>query len=179
MQIDNPERGFSFKTDAPLDLRLNQASGKTAAERLLRLLAPGMILTVSGGTTVAAVAQAMPAGPQIPVRVLPARGGVGMAVETQAGTLAAEFARALGGTYSLVHLPDAVPPEALKELMKLPEIGEPLKALKLKQNVLIASITHGAQTEIPNGESCFRQGDSMVVVTSGRGVIRQINDIFQ
>ena len=37
MQIDNPERGFSFKTDAPLDLRLNQASGKTAAERLLEL----------------------------------------------------------------------------------------------------------------------------------------------
>ena len=56
--------------------------------------------------------------------------------------------------------------------------GEPLKALKLKQNVLIASITHGAQTEIPNGESCFRQGDSMVVVTSGRGVLRQLNDIF-
>lgn len=103
--------------------------GRTAAERLLRLLTPDMILTVSGGTTVAAVARAMPSGMQIPVRVLPARGGVGMAVETQAGTLAAEFAGALGGTYSLVHLPDSVPPEALRELMKLPEIGEPLKAL--------------------------------------------------
>lgn len=103
--------------------------GRTAAERLMRLLTAGMIMTVSGGTTVAAVARAMHSGPHIPVRVLPARGGVGMAVETQAGTLAAEFARALGGTYSLVHLPDAVPPEALRELMKLPEIGEPLKAL--------------------------------------------------
>ena len=28
MQIDNPERGFSFKTDGPLDLRLNPKSGK-------------------------------------------------------------------------------------------------------------------------------------------------------
>ncbi len=31
MQIDNPERGFSFKIDGPLDLRLNPKSGKTAA----------------------------------------------------------------------------------------------------------------------------------------------------
>ena len=34
MQIDNPKRGFSFKTDGPLDLRMNQAKGITAAERL-------------------------------------------------------------------------------------------------------------------------------------------------
>ena len=34
MQIDNPERGFSYKTDGPLDLRLNPAAGISAAERL-------------------------------------------------------------------------------------------------------------------------------------------------
>lgn len=34
MQIDNPERGFSFKTDGPLDLRLNPKKGISAAERL-------------------------------------------------------------------------------------------------------------------------------------------------
>ena len=34
MQIDNPERGFSFKVDGPLDLRLNQQKGISAAERL-------------------------------------------------------------------------------------------------------------------------------------------------
>ena len=34
MQIDNPERGFSFKVDGPLDLRLNQTQGISAAERL-------------------------------------------------------------------------------------------------------------------------------------------------
>ena len=34
MQIDNPERGFSFKVDGPLDLRLNPNSGISAAERL-------------------------------------------------------------------------------------------------------------------------------------------------
>ena len=34
MQIDNPERGFSFKSEGPLDLRLNPAKGISAAERL-------------------------------------------------------------------------------------------------------------------------------------------------
>ena len=33
MQIDNPERGFSFKVDGPLDLRLNPNAGISAAER--------------------------------------------------------------------------------------------------------------------------------------------------
>ncbi len=56
--------------------------------------------------------------------------------------------------------------------------GVPLKELKLKNNVLIVSITHGSKTRIPNGESMFHVGDSVVVVTSGRGVLRQLNDIF-
>lgn len=56
--------------------------------------------------------------------------------------------------------------------------GRPLKQLKLKPNVLIASITHGAETEVPNGDSVFCEGDSVVVVTSGRGVLQQLNDIF-
>jgi 16S rRNA (cytosine1402-N4)-methyltransferase len=34
MQIDNPERGFSFKYEGPLDLRLNPGTGYSAAERL-------------------------------------------------------------------------------------------------------------------------------------------------
>ena len=34
MQIDNPERGFSYKVDGPLDLRLDPDHGEPAAERL-------------------------------------------------------------------------------------------------------------------------------------------------
>lgn len=34
MQIDNPDRGFSYKTDGPLDLRLNPKTGISASERL-------------------------------------------------------------------------------------------------------------------------------------------------
>lgn len=34
MQIDNPQRGFSYKVDGPLDLRLNPQKGESAAKRL-------------------------------------------------------------------------------------------------------------------------------------------------
>jgi 16S rRNA (cytosine1402-N4)-methyltransferase len=37
MQIDNPSRGFTFKVDAPLDLRMNPQKGKPAFERLAEL----------------------------------------------------------------------------------------------------------------------------------------------
>lgn len=56
--------------------------------------------------------------------------------------------------------------------------GVPLKNLTPKSNVLVASITHGSVTEIPNGDSVFHQGDTVVIVTSGQNTIRQLNDIF-
>ncbi len=37
MQIDNPERGFSYKTDGPLDLRLNPKRGMPASDRLRKI----------------------------------------------------------------------------------------------------------------------------------------------
>ncbi len=59
-----------------------------------------------------------------------------------------------------------------------PHCGEALKNIKLRSGVLLVSITHGSVAEIPSGESVFHQGDSIVVVTSGRGKLRQLNDIF-
>lgn len=37
MQIDNPERGFTFKSEGPLDLRLNPNAGVPASQRLWEL----------------------------------------------------------------------------------------------------------------------------------------------
>ena len=56
--------------------------------------------------------------------------------------------------------------------------GEPLKQIKLKPNVLLVSITHGAASQIANGDSVFQQGDIVLVVTNGREVLYQLNDIF-
>ena len=56
--------------------------------------------------------------------------------------------------------------------------GEALKSIQLRSDVLLVSITHGSVTEIPGGDSSFQKGDTIVVVTSGRGKLRQLNDIF-
>lgn len=56
--------------------------------------------------------------------------------------------------------------------------GEPLKKLKLRENILLVGINRGDHTEIPNGDSSFEQGDSVVVVSSGATVLIQLNDIF-
>lgn len=56
--------------------------------------------------------------------------------------------------------------------------GEPLKQLKLRSNVLVACIIRGRTTMIPNGDSCFRQGDTVIIVSNGEHKIHQLNDIF-
>ncbi len=43
MQIDNPERGFSFKHDGPLDLRMNPGRGQPASALLARATEPELV----------------------------------------------------------------------------------------------------------------------------------------
>ncbi|MDE6921664.1 MAG: NAD-binding protein, partial [Lachnospiraceae bacterium] len=57
--------------------------------------------------------------------------------------------------------------------------GEPLKKLKIKKNVLVVCIMHGAQLEIPNGDSSFVRGDTVIVVTGADRVLYKLNDIFE
>ena len=61
---------------------------------------------------------------------------------------------------------------------KTPNCGVPLKAMKLKPDVLLASIIHGTTSQIPGGDSQFLPGDRVVVVTSRRGSLQQLGDIF-
>ena len=68
--------------------------------------------------------------------VVPARGGLARAVETQANTLAAEIARKLGGHHRLIHLPDHIDPASKQELMKLPEISEAIDLLQRADVIL-------------------------------------------
>ena len=62
MQIDNPERGFSYKTEGPLDLRLNPDKGISAAERLKNISQDelyGMLLENSDEPHSAEIARAI------------------------------------------------------------------------------------------------------------------------
>ena len=58
-------------------------------------------------------------------------------------------------------------------------IGEPLRSIRLRKNILLVSISHGTEIEIPNGDSTFQVGDSVVVVVGHDTDVVQFNDIFK
>lgn len=51
-----------------------------------------------------------------------------------------------------------------------PVIGTPLAKLNLKKNLLICCITRGEQVIIPRGGDSIQAGDSVIVVSNGRGM---------
>ena len=57
--------------------------------------------------------------------------------------------------------------------------GVPLKNIETKKNILIAGISHKARTEVPDGESSFEVGDTVVVVSGRDEVLYQLGDIFE
>lgn len=71
--------------------------------------------------------------------------------------------------------------EALEFLVdeKTRHIGEPLKNIRTKKNVLIACISHGSKTAIPSGDSVFNKGDTVIVVAKDGTRLLQLNDIFE
>lgn len=124
--------------NADQDAQALRDVGRAAAHRIHKLLQHGTIMAVAGGSTMREVARGMQSGMNMDVMVLPARGGMGSSVETQANTIAAEMAGRLGGRHQSIHLPDNLDIAALQEMMKVPEIAE---ALSLLQNSGL--IVHG------------------------------------
>lgn len=57
--------------------------------------------------------------------------------------------------------------------------GVPLKDLHLKKATLIVCISHNGKTEIPNGDSFFQVGDTVIIVTEAERILLQMNDIFE
>lgn len=104
--------------------------GRAAAHRVHKLLQGGMTLAVTGGRTMSEVAHGMQSASPMNVMVVPARGGMGASVETQASAVAAEIARHIGGHYRVMHLPDNLDASALQEMMRLPEVRETLELLQ-------------------------------------------------
>lgn len=55
----------------------------------------------------------------------------------------------------------------------------PLKNLKIKNNMLLCCIVSDGKIQIPNGDSIFHPGDTVVIANSSGHIIYQLNDIFE
>ena len=122
--------------DADCDDHVLSEVGRNAAIRLRSFLQSGSTLAVTGGGTMRLVAQSIPHSAAMNVMVVPARGGMSGALETQANTVASEMAKKLGGHHRLMHLPDYLDEQALGEMRKLREVEETLALLQRADVVL-------------------------------------------
>lgn len=105
--------------------------GLEAAQYLRSVLKPDDVLAVTGGSTMAAIASKMPnTGGKLPVKVVPARGGLGENVAFQANTIASELAAQLGGTSVMLHVPDRLSEETLQLIVKEPLVQERLQEIR-------------------------------------------------
>jgi central glycolytic genes regulator len=123
--------------DSDTDEAVKKEIARATAKYLYQVLNDGDVLAVTGGTTLAEVAVSFPnfSSPRN-VTVVPARGGLGENVEIQANTIAAEIAKALGGNYRLLHVPDDLGEEALATICEEPKIRELLQLIRSSRIVL-------------------------------------------
>lgn len=113
--------------------------GYRASKVLQEIIKPGQIMAVSGGSTMAAVAEALPTK-NLPITIIPARGGIGERVEYQANVISSVIAEKFHGTYKMLHLPDGLSEESLRILTEMePQIKEILMLSK-QTNIMMFGI---------------------------------------
>lgn len=99
--------------------------GKAAANYVKAIIKDNDIIAITGGSTVKEVVEAFPKINNVSdILVIPARGGMGRKVESQANYLAASLANKIDGTYKLLHIPENVSSEVLEGLLKENQIKE-------------------------------------------------------
>lgn len=103
---------------------------RAAARQIRFLLQDAHVMAVTGGRTVAKTAEAITVAAPMEITVVPAQGGMGGGISTQANTVAERFAQKLGGYYRFLHLPDGLSEAAADELARLPQVREPLELVR-------------------------------------------------
>ena len=127
--------------------------GKACANYVKEILNSNSIIALTGGSTIKEVVEAFPKVNYLSdILVVPARGGMGRKVETQANTLAASFAKKLNGSYKLLHIPENLSPEILDTLLKQHEVSEVIESIQ-NANILIYGIGNAIEMAEKRGAS--------------------------
>lgn len=102
--------------DSDTEPLAKQELGRATVSYLADIIKADVTIAVTGGTTMAAVAEAMVPVENASCMFVPARGGIGEEVDYQANTIAAKMALAEKGNYRLLYVPDPLS-EALYQTM--------------------------------------------------------------
>ena len=94
----------------------------------------------------------------------------------------AQYVRALenkaGAAVSIHSFADGQAEAAEFRVEDGPFCGVPLKQLKLRSGLLLATIARGGRVEIPGGDSVMMPGDTVVAVTAGQNAPGSLGEIF-
>lgn len=122
------------------DITVMKELGKAAAVYLKDCIKDKCIIALTGGSSVKEVIDSMTkiAGLQ-DIMVVPARGGLGRNVETQANTLAANLAKKIGASHKLLHVPDNLSDKAMNTMIEEKDVKEVLDIIH-KANILVYGI---------------------------------------
>jgi central glycolytic genes regulator len=159
--------------DADADPQVLREVGRAAAHRVHKLMQSGMTMAVAGGQTMSEMAHGMQSATPMNIMVVPARGGMGSTVETQASAVAAEIARRVGGHHRVMHLPDTLDASALQEMMKLPEVKETLELLQRTDLVV-----HGIGRADVMAQRRHLSAEALEMLKSKRAVGEAFGDFF-
>ena len=155
MQIDNPERGFSYKQEGPLDLRLNPQNGEPASERLQKMNREeieGMLIDNSDEPYAAEIA-----------RAIAGRKRKGQKIDTTT-----KLAELIGET--LDFLPEKERKEAVKK-----SCARVFQALRIDVNSEF-EVLEAFLTKLP---SCMAPGGRIAILTFHSGEDRLVKRAFK
>lgn len=155
MQIDNPERGFSYKQEGPLDLRLNPESGEPASQRLRKMSREeieGMLIDNSDEPYAAEIARAI----------------AGKLRKGQKIDTTTKLAELIGET--LAFLPEKERKEAVKK-----SCARVFQALRIDVNSEF-EVLEAFLTKLP---SCMAPGGRIAILTFHSGEDRLVKRAFK
>ncbi|WP_276208247.1 sugar-binding domain-containing protein [Gracilibacillus sp. YIM 98692] len=119
---------------------VKQALGKACVHFLNTILTSDQTIAVTGGTSIAEVANQMkPLKHAKNCTFVPSRGGLGEQVENQANTICAEMAKKANGTYRMLYVPDPLSEESYHTIIEEPAIKDILELVH-DANVVIHGI---------------------------------------
>jgi central glycolytic genes regulator len=126
--------------DVDYDPALLKEIGRVGANYVKNVISDNQIIAVTGGSSVGELVNNIPKiTGKNNVLVVPARGGMGRIVETQANTITAILANKLNAGYRLLHVPDVMSRETLDTILNEPGIKEIIESID-NTNLLIYGI---------------------------------------
>lgn len=114
--------------------------GKQASKYFLSILKDDDIVSIAGGSTMLEFAKSIKCDKKFKSTVVvPARGSVGLDIETQSNNVVAEVSKNIHSEYKLLNVPDELCDESIKTLTQEPEIKKTFELIR-NSNVLVFSI---------------------------------------